>query len=90
MVDFYFIYLFIYLLFDFSLYAAESNNGKTSEIWQQGDVHRKACSRDTEDSVTDSYRDRQETVLEFGRIKTSVLMIRPRNTPFSCDFVLPR
>ena len=89
-------YLFIYLeapiiIFDFSLYAAESNNGKTGEIWHQGNVHRKACSRDTEDLVTDSFnRDCKETVLEFGRIRASVLMIRSCNNPFICNFVLPR
>ena len=46
------IYLFIYLevliiIFDFSLLASESNDGKTGESWQQ--------------------------VLEFGKIKISVL-----------------
>ena len=99
-----FIYLFIYLgiylsrspiiIFDFSRYAAESDSSKTGEIWQQGAVHRRAHSRDTEDSVADSvadsYRDREETVFEFGGLKPSVLMIRYRNTFFLFDFVLLR
>ena len=72
----------------FSLYAPEPNSGKTGKIWLEGNVHRKARSRDTEHSVTDSYRDRKEFALEFGRIKDSLLMIRYRNTPFICYFVL--
>ena len=60
--------------FAYSLYAAESNRGKTAEISPQGDLHRKDREGDTVDVIAGNYQDQKETLHEFGKLETSVFL----------------